>query len=80
MKYRHLYREMRVSPPERLSMCIPLDMNNTAKSKKKELSEDRKEMIRILLAFVVMAIIFWFMLISSSVPCNADRLLDLTRL
>jgi hypothetical protein len=49
-------------------MYIPLDMKNTPKTKNKKLSEDRKEMIRILLAFVVMGIIFWFMLISSSVP------------
>jgi hypothetical protein len=42
-------------------------MKNALKANNKELSEDRKEMIRILLAFVVMAIIFWFMLISLSV-------------
>ena len=49
-------------------MFIPLDMINTRKTKNKKLSEDEKEMIWILLAFIVMAIIFWFMLISSSVP------------
>jgi len=49
-------------------MYIPLDMINTRKTKNKKLSEDQKEMIWILMAFVVMAIIFWFMLISSSVP------------
>jgi hypothetical protein len=42
-------------------------MKNSLKANNKELSEDRKELIRILLAFVVMAIIFWFMLISLSV-------------
>ena len=49
-------------------MYIPLDMKNTDKTKNNKLSEDQKEMIWILLAFVVMAIFFWFMLISSSVP------------
>ncbi len=49
-------------------MSIPLDLKNTPKTKNKKLSEDVKEMIGLLLAFVVMAIIFWFMLISSSVP------------
>lgn len=49
-------------------MYIPLDMKNTAKTQSKKLSEDRKEMIQMLLAFAVMAIIFWFMLISLSVP------------
>ena len=39
-------------------------MKNTLKANNKELSEDLKEMIRILLAIVVMAIIIWFMLIS----------------
>jgi hypothetical protein len=38
----------------------------------KELSEDRKEMVRIMLALVVMAIIFWFMLISASVQESRD--------
>jgi len=47
-------------------MYIPLDMKNTDKTKNNKLSEDQKEMIWILLAFVVMAIIFWFMLISDS--------------
>ncbi len=49
-------------------MYIPSDLKNTPKTKNKRLSEDRKEMILILLAFVVMAIIFWFMLTSSAVP------------
>jgi hypothetical protein len=59
-----------VSPPERISMNIPLDMDNIPKTTNEELLEDRKELIRILLAFVVMAIIFWVMLISLSAPCN----------
>ena len=49
-------------------MYTPLDMKNTRKTENKKLSEDQKEMIWILLAFVVMGIIFWFMLISSSAP------------
>ena len=44
------------------------DMKNSPKAKCKKLSEDREEMILMLLALVVMAIIVWIMLISSSVP------------
>ena len=56
-----------VSPRERDFMFISLDMINTRKTKYKKVSEDQKEIIGILLAFVVMAIIFWFILISLSV-------------
>ncbi len=43
-------------------------MNDISRSKNKGLSEDRKEILRILLAVVVMAIIFWVMLLILSVP------------
>jgi hypothetical protein len=65
---------------ERISMYIPSDTNNATKSMNKELSEDRNEIMRILVAIVVMTIIFWFMLISSSVSCDADRLANVARL
>lgn len=61
-------RDICVSALERFPMYIPLNMNNIRKTKNKELSENHKGMIWILLDFVVMAIMFWFILISSSVP------------
>ena len=61
-------------------MYIPSDTNNATILENKEVSEDRKEMIRILVAFVVMAIILWFMLVSLSVSGGAERLANLTRL
>ncbi len=63
-----LYGVVCVSSLEGISIYISLDMKNIAKTTNKKLSEDCKEMIRILLAFVIMGIIFWFMLVSSSAP------------
>ncbi len=63
-----LYGETRVSLPERIPMSIPLDLRNIPIEENRKPREDLKEMLRILIAFIIMAIIFGIMLASVTVP------------